>query len=269
MNIVKVKHWNEIPKRYTGIVEWENGNQEWHKNGLLHREDGPARIRNDGYKSWWLDGKPISEPAPLTEANSVPMSSAGNAHAQPAKKEEKKTMTSNANKVKEIVLSDAAIVAQRIAVNKIATLIKNTLISLVTAGKKGKQKTAAKNQIEEFLKTEVGLAAIKFISGLALPKIADVMQKHGMLKPQHTAIVEMLSNELRIQGETEGVLQFIDAISPMISMITSGLTSQLETIFGSVGSTETLRIDIGSSSFKPEHSEEENSFVASNKFSAS
>jgi hypothetical protein len=27
------------------------------KIGQLHREDGPAIIRDDGYKSWWINGK--------------------------------------------------------------------------------------------------------------------------------------------------------------------------------------------------------------------
>jgi hypothetical protein len=34
-----------------------DGDQEWHINGVLHREDGPAYIGVDGYKSWWLKGK--------------------------------------------------------------------------------------------------------------------------------------------------------------------------------------------------------------------
>jgi len=82
MNIIKVKSWSEIPINYTGIIEWENedkcwlkngkrhredgpavvwsdGNKEWFKNGKRHREDGPAVIQNDGYKEWWLDGKII------------------------------------------------------------------------------------------------------------------------------------------------------------------------------------------------------------------
>ena len=59
MNTIKLETWNEILQNYTGIVEWENGDIGWFKNGKRHREDGPARIYKNGYKSWWLDGKVI------------------------------------------------------------------------------------------------------------------------------------------------------------------------------------------------------------------
>jgi len=59
MKTIKLKYSNEIPRDYTGIVEWENGDKIWLKDGKFHREDGPAYIRNDGYKYWDLDEKPI------------------------------------------------------------------------------------------------------------------------------------------------------------------------------------------------------------------
>ena len=59
MKTIKIKISEDIPKGYTGIVEWENGNKSWFKNDKFHREDGPAFIRTDGYKSWWLDGNLI------------------------------------------------------------------------------------------------------------------------------------------------------------------------------------------------------------------
>ena len=59
MNIIKIKYSNEIPKDYTGIVEWESGNKSWYKNGRSHREDGPAYIRKDGVIYWDLDGRAI------------------------------------------------------------------------------------------------------------------------------------------------------------------------------------------------------------------
>ena len=31
--------------------------KEWYKNGLLHREDGPAVVKADGTKEWYLNGK--------------------------------------------------------------------------------------------------------------------------------------------------------------------------------------------------------------------
>ena len=33
-----------------------NGTKRWYKNGLLHRDDGPAVIWSDGRQEWWKDG---------------------------------------------------------------------------------------------------------------------------------------------------------------------------------------------------------------------
>lgn len=44
------------------------GRQEWHLNGELHREDGPARIHLDGSKEWWINGKEHREDGPATQA---------------------------------------------------------------------------------------------------------------------------------------------------------------------------------------------------------
>ena len=59
MKTIKIKNSEAVPHDYTGIVEWESGTKIWFKNGKRHREDGPARIYKDGYKSCWLDGKVI------------------------------------------------------------------------------------------------------------------------------------------------------------------------------------------------------------------
>lgn len=40
------------------------GNQWWCREGLLHREDGPAAIRNDGIREWHIYGKLHREDGP-------------------------------------------------------------------------------------------------------------------------------------------------------------------------------------------------------------
>ena len=34
----------------------ENGRKEWRQNGLLHRDNGPAIIREDGTREWYKKG---------------------------------------------------------------------------------------------------------------------------------------------------------------------------------------------------------------------
>ncbi len=43
-------------KRIKVLVS-KNGTEFWVKNNLLHRENGPAIIRKDGFKKWYLNGK--------------------------------------------------------------------------------------------------------------------------------------------------------------------------------------------------------------------
>ena len=59
LQTIKLKFLFDLPQNYSGIVEWEEGAKSWYKHRFLHREDGPAKIYKDGYKSWWLDGNYI------------------------------------------------------------------------------------------------------------------------------------------------------------------------------------------------------------------
>ena len=49
----------EIPKDFSGIVKYRHGTTRWFKDGVRHREDGPASIDYKGHRSWWLKGKHI------------------------------------------------------------------------------------------------------------------------------------------------------------------------------------------------------------------
>jgi hypothetical protein len=80
MNILKINDWKDMPEKYTGIVETNDGSRhwylngelhriggpavelinedkEWHLNGKLHRVDGPAVEYADGHKVWYFNGK--------------------------------------------------------------------------------------------------------------------------------------------------------------------------------------------------------------------
>jgi hypothetical protein len=57
VNEIKVKKLGEIPKQYTGIVLFPNGSKQYRKDGMLHREDGPANEWLDGTKEWYLNGR--------------------------------------------------------------------------------------------------------------------------------------------------------------------------------------------------------------------
>jgi hypothetical protein len=54
-------------KEFTGCIEYHNGNIEWFKDGVYHREDGPACEYNNGFKAWYLNGKLHREDGPARE----------------------------------------------------------------------------------------------------------------------------------------------------------------------------------------------------------
>lgn len=68
MQVLKlVKNKDVVPNNHTGIIEWEDGYKEWYKEGLLHREDGPAREYPNGTKYWYKNGLLHRENGPAIE----------------------------------------------------------------------------------------------------------------------------------------------------------------------------------------------------------
>lgn len=41
-------------------IEWADGAKAWYRNGLCHREDGPAVKRDNGIIEWWLNNRLVS-----------------------------------------------------------------------------------------------------------------------------------------------------------------------------------------------------------------
>jgi hypothetical protein len=52
-----ISQYDYIPDNFTGIVEYQNGNKCWYKEGKYHREDGPACEFADGTKTWHKEGE--------------------------------------------------------------------------------------------------------------------------------------------------------------------------------------------------------------------
>ncbi|WP_038456961.1 hypothetical protein [Paraburkholderia xenovorans] len=54
----KQDHENKVEN---GKTIDERGVERWFRDGLLHRDDGPAKIFPDGSKCWYSHGKPHRE----------------------------------------------------------------------------------------------------------------------------------------------------------------------------------------------------------------
>lgn len=60
MKTIKTNSWRHIPEDFTGLVEFENGDKIWFKNGLRHREDGYTVYYAKGdCKEWFLEGEQV------------------------------------------------------------------------------------------------------------------------------------------------------------------------------------------------------------------
>jgi hypothetical protein len=64
------KEWckNGVYHREDGpAIEYSNGRKDWYIHGLLHRKDGPAIEDMYGDKFWYKNGKPHREDGPAFE----------------------------------------------------------------------------------------------------------------------------------------------------------------------------------------------------------
>ncbi len=67
MKTIKANDWSDVSENFTGIVEFSDGDCTWYKNGLWHREDGPAVEWLDGTKCWYVNGDQHRTDGPAVE----------------------------------------------------------------------------------------------------------------------------------------------------------------------------------------------------------
>lgn len=64
--VIKEQEKKDVPKDFTGVFEYENGDIEWFKEGIFHREGDPAVIEY-GSKYWYREGNLHREDGPAVE----------------------------------------------------------------------------------------------------------------------------------------------------------------------------------------------------------
>ncbi len=57
MKTINVRRDNQIPKNFTGIVQFSDKTKEWWLEGKFHRLDGPAIEFRKGQKQWYVNDK--------------------------------------------------------------------------------------------------------------------------------------------------------------------------------------------------------------------
>jgi len=99
---------------------------------------------------------------------------------------------------------DAVIVTKRLALKKLIGFVNQTIVTSIERNPKIKSK--AKRDILEFLETDRGVAAVKFLTGLMIPQIKIVIH------PDYHDAVDSVAQELRVQGELVAATEAIDFI---------------------------------------------------------
>ncbi|HNC57662.1 MAG TPA: hypothetical protein PLP33_19650 [Leptospiraceae bacterium] len=222
------KYWHKegnLHREDGPAIEESDGTKYWHKEGNLHREDGPAIEYADGIKRWFIEGKELTQ--------------------KEIEDFEFKLASPKLAKVKLIVESDAREVAKRIAANQIARFIQNILVASI------KTNPSKTKRLKEFLESEHGKAAIKLIASGAIP----VLKQH--LSSKYGDVLDELSEEFRIQGETDIATSIVDKV---LEAISSKTINQFET------ATNLIRVDVESTTKPEEQSESFEEYYSSTTF---
>lgn len=253
---------------------------EYYNHFGMHNEAGPAAIRysKDGSvfsKQYSIDGKTVNEydwkqyvqnrfdsqsregnqnlGVGSQEAVAVTGLTTGLTgiilHQTLGKTAQEVKMISKFDKVKEIAKSDAKIVAKRVAVEKISQVLQKALVEIMTANLKGKQKSTLAKNLVEFFDTEKGRAVLQFFAGVGLPMIS------AHIPSKYHSILEEVSTEFRIQGETTVMLEAINAVQPLVMMATSGMLDAF-TSGAEEQETTQIRVHVDRHSDVQEHVEE-------------
>ena len=106
-------------------------------------------------------------------------------------------------------------------------------------------------RLKEFLESEHGKAAIKLIASGAIP----VLKQH--LSSKYGDVLDELSEEFRIQGETDIATSIVDKV---LEAISSKTINQFET------ATNLIRVDVESTTKPEEQSESFEEYYSSTTF---
>jgi hypothetical protein len=239
--VLELKAEENRPANYTGIVKWADGYKAWFLNGECHREDGPAHEYPDGTKEWYLNGKYHRVDGPAIEyangsklwyLNGKPHREDGPAKeyasgdrewwlkgkSYPTVADWKRAVDlmnevpqSKIEAIKEIAISDAQIVAERIAAIKIAEAIQTMLVAALTSHLKNKkQKSELTEHLNKFFASDNGQIMIKFVLGTTAPMFVD------HLPEKYHNLANKLSTELRVQAETSTATKLMETVMPTI-----------------------------------------------------
>jgi hypothetical protein len=207
----KFWHLNGKYHREDGpAIEWPNGSKHWYLNGNLHREDGPAVERANGSKAWYLNGNHYSEAEWNELVNPVKQE-------PKQKKEEEKPQMSRFK-------SDMRQAGIRIACRQSVSVVRDTLVSILSAGKTKSEAKRIRDGISSLFDTEVGRGMIGYLMGSMLPMVKEHFPE------KYQSITEELANEFRIEGMSVVGGEAFKFVLPFLGMAKEGMVSAMSSL---------------------------------------
>lgn len=250
LNWVAIDEWN-FQHKVGGIVHNENGPAEYvfrsvkqpdgkfreeidlvkyYKNGVWHREDGPAWC----YFIYWLntatktiDRKPGRDGYFYLNGNLVDIKG----FIANLINKENTTIAKESNKKESAIMetkkegkdfigqfkSDSRQAGIRIACRKSVSVVQSTLIQLLSHGKSPKEAKSIKKGIDALFGSEYGKGLIGYIMGQALPVVKTKFPE------RYQDIMEELASEFRIEGMAVAGEEALNSILGLFKFAETGL----------------------------------------------
>lgn len=137
--------------------------------------------------------------------------------------------TTVTSKVIQTALSDAVEVSKRVAVGKVMTIISNSIIENLKL--QHKKNNRAIEATIKFLSSKEGKSVLMVMAGSILPSVKPLLGK------KYEDVIDSISAELRISGETEIASSLVDLLGESLSKAFANLD-----LFE--GGTEKLRVEV-------------------------
>jgi hypothetical protein len=186
-----------LPKKKQGLIVDVNGDSNWYKDNLHHKEDGPAYISKNGDKQWAINGKLHREDGPAIEnidgskywyLNGVGVSEK-EFLATIIKPKEKKEDTKMANvSFMDRIKEDVEEAGYRVAATQFTAAVKGGILLLFKDKGFDDSKLAV---LKEMLESEFGTAMVSALLGYGLVYMPKLKEDPRVVK---------LSKEFRVNG---------------------------------------------------------------------
>lgn len=205
-------------------------------NGNIHRIDGPAIetidetiIKNCYGNEWdryWIDGDSTNLES-YWNTNKFLWVKWQNkmAGAVPQKTTVPALENKETKQIPAFLATDLGVTAKRVAVKKTGQLLQKVVVDFLASNKSGEEKNKAVAQVSALLSTEDGRAAFSILIGAILPLL------NQKLPEQYHPILDIFSQEFRVEGLTHFAVEFVDYLmGPGVEKLKELFTSNLEAV---------------------------------------